>query len=296
MNQQEFLNLLKKYEEAYYSGESLVSDEEYDALKERYIEEYGEYEFVPNEGETGFKRVKHIYPLLSLDKVQLSDETELRKRLTKLWPVVIQPKFDGLSIEIQPDMKFITRGNGEEGDDVTVQCMQIQDIDIIESAFNNNTGPLRAEIIMTHSAFNELNIEREAQDLIPFSNCRNAASGMLRNLDLDKVKGLTVMIYEELGSAKNQSDIIDSLKAYIGEDALEMSKDYIRITPVYKPTDIDTAIEHLKRLEDYRKLIDYDIDGWVVKSDIENSLEVHGGYTGHHPKNAFAVKGEAKGA
>lgn len=296
MNQQEFLNLLKKYEEAYYSGESLVSDEEYDALKERYIEEYGEYEFVPNEGETGFKRVKHIHPLLSLDKVQLSDETELRKRLTKLWPIVIQPKFDGLSIEIQPDMKFITRGNGEEGDDVTVQCMQIQDIDIIESAFNNNTGPLRAEIIMTHSAFNELNIEREAQDLIPFSNCRNAASGMLRNLDLDKVKGLTVMIYEELGSAKNQSDIIDSLKAYIGEDALEMSKNYIRITPVYKPTDIDTAIEHLKRLEDYRKLIDYDIDGWVVKSDIENSLEVHGGYTGHHPKNAFAVKGEAKGA
>lgn len=296
MNQQEFLNLLKKYEEAYYSGESLVSDEEYDALKERYIEEYGEYEHVPNEGETGFKRVKHIHPLLSLDKVQLSDETELRKRLTKLWPVVIQPKFDGLSIEIQPDMKFITRGNGEEGDDVTVQCMQIQDIDIIESAFNNNTGPLRAEIIMTHSAFNELNIEREAQDLIPFSNCRNAASGMLRNLDLDKVKGLTVMIYEELGSAKNQSDIIDSLKAYIGEDALEMSKDYIRITPVYKPTDIDTAIEHLKRLEDYRKLIDYDIDGWVIKSDIENSLEVHGGYTGHHPKNAFAVKGEAKGA
>lgn len=296
MNQQEFLNLLKKYEETYYSGESLISDEEYDALKERYVEEYGEYEYVPNEGETGFKRVKHIHPLLSLDKVQLSDETELRKRLTKLWPVVIQPKFDGLSIEIQPDMKFITRGNGEEGDDVTVQCMQIQDIDIIESAFNNNTGPLRAEIIMTHSAFNELNIEREAQDLIPFSNCRNAASGMLRNLDLDKVKGLTVMIYEELGSAKNQSDIIDSLKAYIGEDALEMSKDYIRITPVYKPTDIDTAIEHLKRLEDYRKLIDYDIDGWVVKSDIENSLEVHGGYTGHHPKNAFAVKGEAKGA
>ena len=46
MNQQEFLDLLRKYEQAYYSGESLISDEEYDALKDKYIEQYGEYEFV----------------------------------------------------------------------------------------------------------------------------------------------------------------------------------------------------------------------------------------------------------
>ena len=295
MNQEELLKLLNKYEQAYYSGEALVSDEEYDALKEQYVSQYGEYDFVPSEGDTGFKRVKHLYPLKSLDKVQLSDKTKLRKELERLWPVVIMPKFDGLSIEIQPELKFITRGNGEEGDDVTAQCMQISDINALKDLTFENNGPLRAEIIMTHSDFNSLNEERVAQSLEPFSNCRNAAAGMLRNLDLDKVKGLTVMIYENLGSTSAHSMSIRNIEEIIGTETLDMI-DNIRITPVYKPVDVDTALNFLDNLENFRKLIDYDIDGWVVKSDLDNSLEHFGGYTGHHPKNAFAVKGEAKGA
>lgn len=294
MNQQEFLNLLKKYEEAYYSGESLVSDEEYDVLKEQYVSQYGEYDFVPSEGDTGFKRVKHLYPLKSLDKVQLSDKDKLRKEITRLWPVVIMPKFDGLSIEIQPNLKFITRGNGEKGDDVTAQCMQITDIDELKGLKFENNGPLRAEIIMTHSDFNTLNAERETAGLKLYDNCRNTAAGMLRNLDLNKVKGLTVMIYENLGSTSAHSLSIQAIESTIGQDVLDRT-DNIRITPVYKPVDIDAALNFLDNLENFRKLIDYDIDGWVVKSDLDNSLEHFGGYTGHHPKNAFSVKGEAKG-
>lgn len=294
MNQQEFLNLLKKYEEAYYSGEPLVSDEEYDVLKEQYVSQYGEYDFVPSEGNTGFKRVKHLYPLKSLDKVQLSDKDKLRKEITRLWPVVIMPKFDGLSIEIQPNLKFITRGNGEEGDDVTAQCMQITDIDELKGLKFENNGPLRAEIIITHSDFNTLNAERETAGLKLYDNCRNTAAGMLRNLDLNKVKGLTVMIYENLGSTSAHSLSIQAIESTIGQDVLDRT-DNIRITPVYKPVDIDAALNFLDNLENFRKLIDYDIDGWVVKSDLDNSLEHFGGYTGHHPKNAFSVKGEAKG-
>lgn len=294
MNQQEFLNLLKKYEEAYYSGEPLVSDEEYDVLKEQYVSQYGEYDFVPSEGNTGFKRVKHLYPLKSLDKVQLSDKDKLRKEITRLWPVVIMPKFDGLSIEIQPNLKFITRGNGEKGDDVTAQCMQITDIDELKGLKFENNGPLRAEIIMTHSDFNTLNVEREIAGLKLYDNCRNTAAGMLRNLDLNKVKGLTVMIYENLGSTSAHSLSIQAIESTIGQDVLDRTNN-IRITPVYKPVDIDAALNFLDNLENFRKLIDYDIDGWVVKSDLDNSLEHFGGYTGHHPKNAFSVKGEAKG-
>ena len=294
MNQQEFLNLLKKYEEAYYSGEPLVSDEEYDVLKEQYVSQYGEYDFVPSEGDTGFKRVKHLYPLKSLDKVQLSDKDKLRKEITRLWPVVIMPKFDGLSIEIQPNLKFITRGNGEEGDDVTAQCMQITDIDELKGLKFENNGSLRAEIIMTHSDFNTLNAERETAGLKLYDNCRNTAAGMLRNLDLNKVKGLTVMIYENLGSTSAHTLSIQAIESTIGQDVLDRT-DNIRITPVYKPVDIDATLNFLDNLENFRKLIDYDIDGWVVKSDLDNSLEHFGGYTGHHPKNAFSVKGEAKG-
>lgn len=297
MNQQEFLTLLRKYEEAYYSGESLISDEEYDALKEQYISQYGEYDFVPSEGSTDFAKTKHLYPLLSLDKIQLSDKDKLRKELQRLWPVVIQPKFDGLSVEIQNN-KVITRGDGYIGDDVTSQCLQIPDIDLIMDLFDQEEyerASFRAEILMTHSNLASLNIQREKDGQKLFDNCRNAAAGMLRNKDLSKVKGLTIMLYEELGSTCNESDDIYNIKELIGEDALEYAEDTIRVTPLYKPVDIDAAIDFLENLEGYRKTIDYDIDGWVVKSDIDNSLEYHGGYTGHHPKNAFAVKGEAKG-
>ena len=204
------------------------------------------------------------------------------------------PKFDGLSIEIQPNLKFITRGNGEKGDDVTAQCMQITDIDELKGLKFENNGPLRAEIIMTHSDFNTLNVEREIAGLKLYDNCRNTAAGMLRNLDLNKVKGLTVMIYENLGSTSAHSLSIQAIESTIGQDVLDRTNN-IRITPVYKPVDIDAALNFLDNLENFRKLIDYDIDGWVVKSDLDNSLEHFGGYTGHHPKNAFSVKGEAKG-
>lgn len=288
MNQQELLELLNRYERAYYTGESLISDEEYDALKEQYVSLYGEYEFVPSEGETGFTKAEHKYPLLSLDKIQISDKAGLRKELKRLWPVIIQPKFDGLSIEIQEEPKFITRGNGEIGDDVTKQCLQIDGVTFIEPVHCS----LRAEILMTHSAFKKLNAKREEQGLKLFSNCRNAAAGMLRNLDLSKVEGLTIMLYEILGSTESESS---DLELMYEQWAPIIDNTDVRITPYYKPKTIDDAINYLEKLEDYRKLIDYDIDGWVVKSDLPNSLEHFGGYTGHHPKNAFAVKGEAKG-
>ena len=249
MKQIDFLNLLKKYEKAYYSGEPLISDEEYDAIKEQYVSLYVEYEHIPNEGTTGFKRIKHLYPLKSLDKVQLSDKDKLRKELLRLWPVVIMPKFDGLSIEIQTgdNLKFITRGNGEEGDDVTTQCMRINDIDSLQGITFENNGPLRAEIIMTHGDFNRLNKERLDNEEEPFSNCRNAASGMLRNLDLNKVKGLTLMIYENLGSTSAHSLSIDRIEECIGDEVLTMS-DNIRITPIYEPEDIEAAISFLDNL------------------------------------------------
>lgn len=290
--------ILKMYEEAYYSGESIVSDEEYDALKDQYIELYGEYDFVPNEGETGFIKVKHLYPLKSLEKVQLNDP-DLKEKVRKMLPLVIQPKFDGLSIEITKvngKLKFVTRGNGEEGDDVTAQCMQIEGIETLLNLFDNEEQSFRAELLMRHSDFEKLNKQRAEDGLELFKNCRNAAAGMLRNTnDLSKVDGLTVMLYEDLSSIDTQTNIIESMK-----DKLKnaVTNGNIIISPNFeylKEEDLDKAVEKLQSLEDFRTKIDYDIDGWVVKSNKHNSLKLFGGYTGHHPKNAFAVKGEAKG-
>ena len=297
LNKDEMLTLLRRYEEAYYSGESKVSDEEYDALKAIYVEQYGEYDFVPNEGEVEhFVKTRHLHPLKSLDKYQINDEEGLRKELNRLWPIIIQDKFDGLSIEIQyvdNKLKFITRGDGEIGDDVTAQCMQIKGVEFLADLFTNEEQSFRAEILMTHSDFAKLNKVREEAGEELLSNCRNAASGMLRNKDLSKVEGLTLMLYEDLGSINNETSDLNDMYEILSENIKGTD---IRISSYYEPKDIDEAIRYLNELETRRRMIDYDIDGWVVKSNKHNSLKLFGGYTGHHPKNAFAVKGEAKGA
>lgn len=290
--------ILKTYEEAYYSGESIVTDEEYDVLKDQYIELFGEYDFVPNEGKTEFTKIKHLYPLKSLEKVQLNDPY-LKEKIKKMLPFVIQPKFDGLSIEITKvngKLKFITRGDGETGDDVTLQCMQIPGILSLLALFDNEDQSFRAELLMRHSDFEKLNKQRAEDGLELFKNCRNAAAGMLRNLDLSKINGLTIMIYEDLSSIETQSNVIASIKEKL-QKVFTPNSNFL-ITPNFEYSsekDLDKAIEKLQSLEDFRTKIDYDIDGWVVKSNKYNSLELFGGYTGHHPKNAFAVKGEAKG-
>lgn len=297
MKKQELLNLLKTYDQAYYSGESVITDEEYDALKEKYVSEYGEYDYVPNEGmNTSFNKVKHKYPLLSLDKLQLDNIDGIKKAINKLWPVIIEQKYDGLSIEIQIDdnnkLRFITRHNGEIGDDVTEQCMQIPDIKYLKLLFTENKDTsYRAEIVMTHEDFKLLNKEREENGEPLFSNCRNAASGILRNKDLSKVKGLTIILYENLGSIKRETDDIDNMKAILNN--IDLTN--IKIADYYIPKDIDDTINTLNKLEDIRASINYDIDGLVIKSNIENSLQHFGGYTEHHPKNAIAIKGKAKG-
>lgn len=288
MNQQELLELLKRYEQAYYSGESLVSDEEYDAIKDSYVEQYGEYDFVPNEGETGFTRIKHKYPLKSLSKKQLEDKEGIKKLLTKLWPVIIEPKIDGLSIEITDEKLCITRGDGEYGDDVTEQCSQINGLENIKP-FNCS---IRGEVLMKHSQLERLNAIRIAEGLEPYSNCRNTAAGMLRNLDMSKIEGLSLIIYEILGSKQSEAQDLNDLHEQLS-DLIDGTE--VMIVPYYEPTDVDDAIRYLNTLEEFRESIDYDIDGWVVKSNLPNSLEKFGGYTNHHPKNAFAVKGEAKG-
>lgn len=289
--------ILKAYEEAYYSGESVVSDEEYDGLKDLYVEMYGEYDFVPGEGNTEFEKVKHLYPLKSLEKVQLNDP-DLKEKVRKMLPLVIQPKFDGLSIEITKvngKLKFVTRGNGEEGDDVTAQCMQIEGIEELLNLFDNEEQSFRAEILMFHSDFEKLNKQRAEDGLELFKNCRNAAAGMLRNTnDLSKINGLTIMLYEDLSSIDTQTNVI----CYM-QNKLKNPESNILISPTFLYIDdeeyLEKAIKKLHSLEEFRTEIDYDIDGWVVKSNKYNSLELFGGYTGHHPKNAFAVKGEAKG-
>ena len=278
MNQNELKKLLDYYDDLYYNKDvSEITDKEYDQLKAQYLQLIGkdEYDYVP--GTAQFNKFEHTTPILSLDKVQITDTEDLRNNIERLWPVVIQPKMDGLTIVTYSGGMHVTRGNGQIGEIVS---HTVQKVDGLGPSM---AFPIRSEVVMLHSTFEEINAERVAAGEKPFENCRNAAAGMLRNLDSSKVKGLKIFAYntlfdeedEENASAQTQ---INTLKA-IGWNTVES----------YEPSSIDDAMDYIMNFD--REALDYDIDGLVIK---HNGNKVFG-MTGHHPKNAIAVKFEAQG-
>ena len=278
--------LLKYHDDLYYNQDKpIISDYEYDALKNQYVELYGEYDYVP--GEAQFSKFEHTELILSLDKVQISDTEKLRAEIDRLWPIVIEPKFDGLTIVAYPGQIFVTRGNGKIGENVTKNCMAIECLQNIDPS----PDPIRMEVLMPISEFNAINERRAQEGLEPFKNPRNAAAGMLRNKDASKVEGLTAFIYDVVGN--NRSTHTHMLYEFEQQDC-DILTPYWVFSDIYgsKEAGIEAAIQFIQNFD--RSKLDYEIDGLVIKSNKPNSLE-HFGMTGHHPKNAIAVKFEAEG-
>lgn len=285
MNANEIKKLLNYYDNQYYNNDtSEITDAEYDALKTKYLELTGleEYSYVP--GEAKFSKVEHAAPILSLDKVQITDKVKLRAELNRLWPFVIEPKFDGLTIVAYPGPRFVTRGNGKIGEDVTENCLQVPCL----QDMNPYPNPFRMEVVMPYGDFEAINKERAEAGLKLYDNARNAAAGMLRNKEKNKVRGLTAFLYDVIGETQAHEKTLFELE----EQDCEITTPRWTFDVYGKEKGIEKAIEFIDNFD--RSKLDYDIDGLVVKSNLPNSLQVFG-MTGHHPRNAIAIKFEAQG-
>ena len=273
------LELLKYHDDKYYNQDSPeISDAEYDALKKQYVESYGEYDYVPGEASADSIKYTHPVPVTSLDKVQVTEVDKLRKELERLWPVIIQPKMDGLTLVSYPDGKHVTRGNGKIGEVVTSKVNAG-----VEGLGTVHLNAVRSEVVMMKSKFEEINQKRIANGEEPFKNLRNAAAGMLRNKDITKVEGLRAFAYNLIRpTEKNDSSMQIEILEESGWNTVFIAE----------PKTIDEAIEFITTYnEKLRPFLDYEIDGLVIK---HNGDKVFGS-TGHHPKNAIAVKFEAEG-
>ena len=281
---QELELLLYDYDDSYYNKNiSLITDQEYDAIKKAYLNlcNKEEYDKVPGEIPGNVKRVKHSHPITSLAKVNTKEE--LLKEVTRLWPAIIQPKIDGLTLVAYPGTtrgrgKFLTRGNGEFGEDKYQNAIKIEDI--------NKVGKVdyttRMEAYMPISIFNTLNQERISEGLDPFQNPRNAAAGMLNHKDPSKVKGVHYFAYNIVGSSMSNMDQCHQLK-----------KDGFNIIDIFQFDTIEETVDFIINFP-CRDQLDYEIDGLVIKNNEYDSLEKFGS-TGHHPKNSFAWKFKSQG-
>lgn len=281
---EDILSLKIKADNAYYNNDNpIMSDAAYDNLYEQYIAAGGSddvwFNKVPGKASKAFSEFKHHTPVISLNKIKEGEDEKLLKAITKLWPVILEPKIDGLTIVAYPNINgkctYVTRGDGLIGEVLPNFIKSLKNDEV------NGTGlPVRGEAFLTYSAFNKINEERKKEGLQLFKNPRNAAAGILRNIERSKyLDMLSYLCYDILEQDESEEDKLYYIEKYTMFDAVDC----------YRPNTPEEAVKMIHDLYKEYSSKDTPIDGIVVKSNLENSLKVFGS-TGHHPNNAFAFK------
>lgn len=205
MNRQiELENLIKKYATSYYSGESEVSDEYFDSLVEELKQIAPDSELLKTGwgySPSGRKKVHHKYGLHigSLPKYKTIES--IPKRFLVHY-TRISAKLDGLSVvsyyENGQRVLCVTRGNGEEGQDITNKmdliCPEGKELP------GKFTGAIRGEVVMPMSVWNSK--YKELNEDNPSANPRNIASGLLNRdtITEEESKDLKYVVYKILYS------------------------------------------------------------------------------------------------
>lgn len=229
------------------------------------------------------KKVEHTVPMLSLNAALSKKEAEQfdsfihRNVSGKQVQYVVEPKFDGLSVEIvYRDGTFqqgSTRGDGRVGEDISENLKTIGALVMRLQKPEKEDLPsflaLRAEVFMPKNAFQSLNKTRIQKGFEPFSNPRNAAAGIMRQLDSKKVadKPLDIMFYEILRiEGKNFSSHWEELE-HFPQWGLKTDPHNRKCSSFREVT------EYRERLSGFRDDMDYEIDGIVIKLDDLESRE-----------------------
>ncbi len=310
MNKKEIKKIITEYKEKidiwnyeyYVLSKPSVSDFEYDQLMLELIKlENDNPEFKDSDSpstkvagyiSTGFKKIKHNTPMLSLSNTFNKDNIlkfidDNKKVIDKKIDFVIEPKVDGLSISLIYEnsklSKAITRGDGEFGEDVTSNVYMIKNIPIyIDKKYKDLKIEIRGEIYLPKSEF--LKINENLNDDKKFVNPRNAASGTLKNLNslIVKERNLKCFLYNIPNiSILNLDNHIDAIN-WLKENNFPVS-DLIKLS---SPNDV---WNNILKIQNKKEDIDYDIDGIVIKLN-QTKYYDEIGYTSKFPKWATAYK------
>ena len=309
-------NEIEYHNNLYYNEDKpLISDMEYDALMRELKQLEQEYpELLKNEenGESSptekiggtasekFSKVRHRVPMLSLSNTyNISEIEDFDKRIKKIilsenvkehskeLEYILELKLDGLSISLIYEngvlVQAVTRGDGQVGEDVTENIMEITTIP--KKLKKNVSLEVRGEIILPISSFNRINQEREDEGEDVFANPRNAASGTIRQLDKTIVaeRGLDCYLYY-LVNAENYgiNTHLESIE-YIEKLGFKTTKIF------EKYTDFKELEKSIDKWHNDRKKLDYETDGLVIKVNNFALYETLG-YTTKSPRWAIAYK------
>jgi DNA ligase (NAD+) len=117
----------------------------------------------------------------------LNDLRKWYEKLGNKFPCTCDPKIDGVAISLRYEngqlISAVTRGDGERGDDVTIQARTIRSIPLQLRGESPAVLEVRGEIYMPNTSFEAINFARESEGEQPFANARNATSGTLKSHD-----------------------------------------------------------------------------------------------------------------
>ena len=248
---------------------------------------------------TGFKQVKHKYAMLSLANTYNEQEvaswyaTVSKDLGGQPFEVCCELKYDGLSISLTYEqgrlVRAVTRGDGEQGDDVTANVRTIRAIPLVLPGTGYpNEFEIRGEILMPWKVFEQLNAEREKAEEPLFANPRNAASGTLKSLDPKLVakRKLDAYLYYLLGDNLPSDGHYENLKA-AETWGFKVSQG------MHKATSLEQIYEFINHWDTARHDLPVATDGIVLKV---NSLRQQQqlGFTAKSPRWAIAYKFKAE--
>lgn len=299
---------IRRHDYLYYvKARPEISDSEYDRLFRELIElEQAHPELVtadspsqrvgaPPLGE--LVKVFHKQPMLSLDsivdqsEVQVFDQRMKRELETQYVEYSAEPKFDGLSVElIYEDGIFTrgaTRGDGNTGEDVTVNLRTIRSLPLHLQAQSHLPDHLvvRGEVYMRLDDFQALNRRITERGNDAFANPRNAASGSLRQLDstITATRPLVVTCYEIMAASTPAPPT--------HWDELERLAQWGLPVPTHRRlcASIDEVVAFHRETELLRDQLPYEIDGVVVKVN-RRDWQSRLGMKSRSPRWAIAFK------
>lgn len=307
----ELRELLNKANQAYYQ-EALpfISDKEFDdKLKElqELEDKFGLHdpdspsERVGGDVSSNFETVQHPVPLLSLDNTYNEDElNEFDGRVKKIlghdnFDYMVELKFDGASIRLRyENRKFVlgaTRGDGQQGDDITNNLKTIQDIPLGLPENVPDVIEVRGEAYMEREAFARLNERREEEGLNVFANPRNSTAGSLKMQDPKAVAQRPIRFFAfDLLLERDDDSMTQYRKAEMLQEFGFPVSEHYRIC-----SKIDEVHSIISEWDELRHKLPYETDGVVIKVN-QSHLRDQLGSTSKFPRWAIAYKFEAEQA
>ena len=296
------IKLIKKYNDYYYDkSQSIVSDQIYDTLKKEILKLEYEYDFLSSKNSPSkvvghkpsknFKKSLHKIPMLSLGNAFSEDDLfNFEKKIKNFLSInenfkiyySAEPKIDGISASLTYKngifYQGVSRGDGKEGEDITLNLSTISDIpkSILSKDFPKEID-IRGEVYIQNSDFKNLNEK--------FANPRNAASGSLRQKNPEETKKIPLKFiaytfgYEKGLMVKNQFDFLKKLNEW------GFKTNQLNILT----SDIKKLMQNYKRIEKERTNIDFDIDGIVYKVN-DFAMQKRLGNVANAPRWAIAHK------